>query len=386
MDLIKWLDKDVISNLPIHLGFHRQNSRGVYCNGRISAGEKILTIPYKSLQTSLLAEQSPIGRQIQNVDIELNSSHSTLAAFLLVERTKKRSFWQPYLQSLPQHFPTVPLFFNRAQLKELQGSQALPLTGETKKKVHQDYKAICEGVPSFRKFKFKEFLWARTAITTRVFSLDINGIKVSAMIPLADMLNHAPAPGTRWFYANADRAFVLEARRDFAPGEEVCISYGQKSNLRYFVNYGFVLPDNPQDTVPLRIQAKDLRALGLRRRETEYNYELSLHDHAELHSYLNDMRFLYRLTHRPDSGDEAAADAAIDLMSLRLLQKKCHEALAAFTTSYQDDCQLLKNQKELAHLNIGVQTAIAMRCSEKRIYHHYLDLTEKTMRELPWPK
>ena len=42
----------------------------------------------------------------------------------------------------------------------------------------------------FRQFSFEEFLWCRTAVGSRNFSITIRGHKRTAMVPQADMLNH----------------------------------------------------------------------------------------------------------------------------------------------------------------------------------------------------
>jgi hypothetical protein len=40
-----------------------------------------------------------------------------------------------------------------------------------------------------------EFIWARLVVITRVFGLVINGVKTTALVPLADMMNHLRPAG-----------------------------------------------------------------------------------------------------------------------------------------------------------------------------------------------
>jgi hypothetical protein len=46
------------------------------------------------------------------------------------------------------------------------------------------------------------------------------------------------------------RAQVV-ATRDIDEGDELCISYGERSNTGFFLHYGFVPPRNPRDDVVL---------------------------------------------------------------------------------------------------------------------------------------
>jgi hypothetical protein len=46
--------------------------------------------------------------------------------------------------------------------------------------------------------------------------------------------------------------FFAVAGRDFAPGSEVLISYGQRSNDHLLQYYGFVEKDNPHDVYVLQ--------------------------------------------------------------------------------------------------------------------------------------
>ena len=136
---------------------------------------------------------------------------------------------------------------------------------------------------------FDEYCWARSIIASRNFGLDVpvpvpraassptrrkNGSKrdatatapqmqtqtQTALVPFGDMLNHARPRRTRWSFAPSTSAadpgpghFVMTAERPLAAGSEVLGSYGQKSNARYLLNYGFTFPTNvltPDDVRP----------------------------------------------------------------------------------------------------------------------------------------
>jgi hypothetical protein len=45
-----------------------------------------------------------------------------LACFLLQEKYNTRSFFKPYIETVPQHYRNMPIFFDKDELKELKGS------------------------------------------------------------------------------------------------------------------------------------------------------------------------------------------------------------------------------------------------------------------------
>src|SRR5262249_24434674 len=65
-----------------------------------------------------------------------------------------------------------------------------------------------------------------------------------ALLPLVDLFNHGVGD-TTWRYEPVDRVFMISAVRGFAIGDEVHFPYGDRSNTRLFVHFGFAQPNNP---------------------------------------------------------------------------------------------------------------------------------------------
>lgn len=62
---------------------------------------------------------------------------------------------------------------------------------ERNQAIEGDYGVICELYPPFRNVAtLEEFKWARMCVCSRNFGLDIGGLRTSALVPYADMLNH----------------------------------------------------------------------------------------------------------------------------------------------------------------------------------------------------
>ena len=67
------------------------------------------------------------------------------------------------------------------------------------------------------------------------------------------MLNHRSDPQTRWFFSAKRNGFIIKALEDIQRGSEIYDYYGSKSNAAFFVNYGFLIPDNEDDLVDMII-------------------------------------------------------------------------------------------------------------------------------------
>ena len=78
------------------------------------------------------------------------------------------------------------------------------------------------------------------------------------LLPLLDLLNHAP--GARVTWAPATRAaprVVFTSDDGVAPGGEVANNYGAKSNEELLMVHGFALADNVHDTCALFARARE---------------------------------------------------------------------------------------------------------------------------------
>lgn len=64
-------------------------------------------------------------------------------------------------------------------------------------------------------------------------------------MPLLDMMNHSLTPNvgvTPYYDKNENQSFlVATALRDIEPNEQLCVSYGNLSNIHLAQKYGFTL-------------------------------------------------------------------------------------------------------------------------------------------------
>lgn len=119
--------------------------------------------------------------------------------------------------------------------------------------VKTDFDNICDKVPEYEKYQFKWFSQIRMMVSSRIFGMNIEGVKTDGFVPMADMLNHKRPKQTTWTYTDEKQGFVIEAIHDIPRNEEVFDSYGKKCNSRFFLNYGFIVWNNDANEVPIEV-------------------------------------------------------------------------------------------------------------------------------------
>jgi len=382
--LVRWL-LEAGARLPfLAVHHHADHSRGVHARVPISTGEVVLEVPLRCILTSQAARESLAQRKIASSRIELLGTQSCLAEYLLEERRQPSSVWRPYLDTLPSSFPHVPLFFDEKELALLKGSFTLGMIEDRKLWLREDHQSLRHSVRGFS-HPYAEFEWARVAVTSRNFNLEVHGRSVQALVPMADLLNHATPRETAWGFDDSSGAFRMTALKSFAPGEAVHDSYGRKCNSRFFVNYGFVLPDNPDNEAVIALPDPpcdyrfydSLTFLGGRSPGGGCRFQVSV-DLERAGPLLSFLRLLCA------DGEEnvtlpGLAGPAISVppisrrneaAALEALQNACTAALGCFDTTLCKDEALLENP----FLTTNERNAIIMRRGEKRVLHHYLEM------------
>jgi histone-lysine N-methyltransferase SETD3 len=347
--LFEWLGAGGASLSALELRAYDGMERGAHTRSGVRSGDTVLEVPESHLITLELARASEIGCRIEASGLRPERTHSWLAAFLLQERHREGSFWEPYLDTLPAAFPHVPIFFQPEQLAWLRGSHALELVQRRREALVQEYRRL-SAIPELRRFPLSEFVWASTCVVTRVFGISVDGVKTSALVPMADMLNHRLPRQTRWLFDASLRSFVITAAEDIGTGEPVQDSYGAKSNGRYLLSYGFCVPDNPEDTALLRLPALDAP------RSFVVTADLKTERARDM------LTWLYQ-THGTGQG-------------LRVLAAACREALARFETGLQEDLALLAEDRWPRRLPRNLRNAVLVRSGEKRVLCRYLAFAE----------
>lgn len=110
-----------------------------------------------------------------------------------------------------------------------------------------------EAVPQYREFSLKEYSEMRMMVASRIFGIQVDGVKTDGFVPYADMLNHRRPRQTSWSYSDERGGFIIESLEDIKRGEQVYDSYGKKCNTRFLLNYGFINLDNDANEYPIKV-------------------------------------------------------------------------------------------------------------------------------------
>ncbi|KAG2482949.1 hypothetical protein HYH03_018174 [Edaphochlamys debaryana] len=103
--------------------------------------------------------------------------------------------------------------------------------------------------------------WALACVSSRAFRTR-GPSHPAALLPLVDMANHSFDPNAEVLPVEGG-GVGLFARKKMSAGEPVLLSYGKLGNDFLFMDYGFVMGDNPYDVVQLRFDPGLLQAGAL---------------------------------------------------------------------------------------------------------------------------
>jgi histone-lysine N-methyltransferase SETD3 len=158
---------------------------------------------------------------------------------------------------LPKDLSNFPIFFKPDEKHWLKGSPFLAQVEEKIEDIRTDYDLLCKEIPEYDQFPIEEYSQCRMMVSSRIFGIQVSGVKTDGFVAYADMLNHKRPRQTSWTYSDEHNGFIIEACEDIKRGEQVYDSYGKKCNSRFFMNYGFINLDNDANEVPVRVYYND---------------------------------------------------------------------------------------------------------------------------------
>lgn len=245
--------------------------RGCRAVRDVEIGEKILSIPRKILIYSDTVSQTDLGKMLST--IPNLSMDNLLIIFTMIDRHDAESQWSSFWASLPQAFMTG-FSFPKPLLDLLQGTAAHLEIERGQEHLMTQYKdtrplldILLKAYPQHLAaewFTFDQYRWACELWYSYAFEVEFPSsssptLSKTAMVPFACHVNHSPWPHVvRYGRLNATTdSLDFPAFRRCPAGSQAFISYGPVPNLKLLSYYGFVIPNNPHDTVGLRLEAPE---------------------------------------------------------------------------------------------------------------------------------
>ena len=104
-------------------------------------------------------------------------------------------------------------------------------------------------------FSLDRLRWARALLDSREVLVRRHGVLTSCLVPLVDMLNHAPTAHCwhRWFDDAREMLCVELNAPAAAAGQQLYLSYGPLRTWQLLQYYGFVPEANPFDAIDVRL-------------------------------------------------------------------------------------------------------------------------------------
>lgn len=390
---LKWLKEGGVKYPHLYLKYYAVDYRGVHSVRRLNEEQVILEVPHKMIMTSEVAKESDIGQKIIKSGYQVRSTHSYLAAYLCQEKHNAGSVWRAYIDTLPQHYRNMPIYFDQDELSFLKGSFTLQMIDDRKESLKAEYDGIVKHVPEFAKYSLDDFIWARLAVITRIFGLKIRGHKTDGLVPMADMLNHKIPKETSWTFDDSVNGFTITTSKRLLKGAQIFDSYGRKCNSRFFVNYGFSLEENDDNQVAMYFdlpksdsetdRALKAQIVGTSRRwqiPADYSERVTKQCFAYLRvAFADSIELLYVIQFMQQGGNIKKLDGLSIDNEWKVCQdlgRAAKEILARFDTTLEQDNKILEDPEQ--KLTMNVRNAILQRRGEKRVLHYYIELAKET--------
>jgi len=420
-EFLDWTKDNGLSYPSLEAALVEEGWRGLICTKSLRAGELLVEVPQSCLMSSRSARACPVLGPIlasAKAGTAALSDVEIVAIHLLFESSKGReSFWGPYIDQLPPRFDgytTLP-YFTALHAAELQCLAALEVVEDGKLKLHAEWRRCkaCLDALGLRgeHAGLEAFRWATATISSR--TMHVVWSPAGAFVPYADFFNYRPPPppatpqlqlgepameSTRpgvcgdGFFDPSAKTYKIFTHVSYARGQQVFLCYGAHTNLELLEHYGFLLQDNPHDTVllPPELLCSEERQSGVLN---------GLPTHVSVPAkecYITrngvpswEVMKALRLAclgsrQRKSCGYLAAAgqpcSTESEIQVMRLIRHACTRHLASKATSLEKDEVLLEAaQSEGAE---SLQLAISWRLCQKQILRRGIAVADKVIEEL----
>ncbi|XVE99428.1 hypothetical protein REPUB_Repub03eG0197100 [Reevesia pubescens] len=277
-EFLPWLELKAGAKISSVLSIGKSAyGRSLFASKVIRTGDCILKVPY-----SVQIAPDNLLPKIKALLSDKIGTVSKLAIILLVEQKMGQdSEWAPYISCLPQHGeihstvnnsssisfdvidPLWPIeirilngipidittFWSEYELDMICQSSVYQETVDQNAKIEKDFAAVVPVLEQFPEFfksiTLKDFMCACFLVSSRAWE----STKGLSLIPFTDFMNHDGVSDSIVLFYDDKKLSEVIADRNYAPGEEVLISYGKFPNATLLLDFGFTLPYNIHDQV-----------------------------------------------------------------------------------------------------------------------------------------
>ncbi|RZF40666.1 hypothetical protein LSTR_LSTR012767 [Laodelphax striatellus] len=243
--------------------------RGFVARKKIECDDVIVKIPGHLLITVKTVSDSRIGRLFN--DKKPFTAQQVISAFLMWQKHEgENAFWYSYIASLP-NTSLSPVNLVEEELQLLPEFLARPIRAakENITELHLDLinslddSDVCTNcnLPFSEIFSLDNFMWAWSMVNSRAVYIsperhsdhliNLSDENTLAMAPYLDMFNHSCNAKVQAYIDAKDDSYQIRTCNSYLKNQQVFINYGSHSNLKLFLEYGFIIPGNHNDGIPI---------------------------------------------------------------------------------------------------------------------------------------
>ncbi|KAL6970845.1 Protein PLASTID TRANSCRIPTIONALLY ACTIVE 14 [Sarracenia purpurea var. burkii] len=341
--------------------------------------ELMLTISHK-LPWMFFPDIIPIGHPIFDI---INSTNPEtdwdlrLACLLLFAFDVEGNFWQLYGDFLPSTDECTSLLLaTEEDLIELQDQNLASALREQQCRALEFWEKNWHSAAPLKIKRLarepERFIWAVSIAQSRCINMQtrIGALVQDAnmLIPYADMLNHSFQPNCFFHWRFKDRMLevMINAGQRIKKGDEMTVNYmSWQKNDMFMQRYGFSSSVNPWDVIQFSGNAKIhldsfLSVFNISGLPEEYYHNSQLSNDGE--SFVDGAVIAAARTLPTWSDGDVPPIPSVERKAVKELQKECHQMLAEFPTTSEQDQQILDSMPEARRT---VETAIKYRLHRK---------------------
>lgn len=272
IDFLPWLEQIAGAKLTNSLSIGKSPyGRALFASKVIHAGDCILKVPFNA---QITPDELPTDIRVSLTDKVGNIGK--LAALVMIEiNAGQNSRWFPYISRLPQLSDMhSTIFWDENEFGMIRCSAVHKETVKQKARIEKEFslvsQAFKEHLPSaIERPALENFMYAYTLVGSRAWETS-RGI---SLIPFADFMNHDGLSASIVLTDEDNQLSEVTADRDYSPGDEVLIRYGEFSNATLMLDFGFTFPYNTHDEVQIQMDIPNddpLRNMKLGLLQTHY--------------------------------------------------------------------------------------------------------------------
>lgn len=392
---------------------NESSGRGLLARREISDGDELIRIPIKLCMTKAAARQA-LGREVIAPGM---NEYLAIALHLIHERynTKDKSFWQPYLDILPETSDVNPTFlWSDADLAYLAGSPVVAATISLQRKLEREYDDLLTNNLMVKypdrfppdAFSLDHWKWAFCILFSRAIRLRslVQGERL-ALVPYADLINHSPfsqayidaRQSGDWLFKTGEEEVILYADRAYRRMDQVYISYGPKSNADLLLLYGFAVERNPFNSVDVTvsISRRTVNEDPLLNEKLEFLEGVGRENTVDFPCYadrypIEMLEYLRLMVMTPeDTGGRPIADfdysrpisTANEASVLNSVVDAVRQQLRKYPQTEEEDAAIIKDKNLFRLLSYNQRSAVRHRRNEKRLLKRTIAALEKQIRQ-----